>query len=368
MNKNNNIIFLLHLPPPVHGSSLVGQFIKNSKLINDSFNGRHINLLMSRSVNESGSISLVKLFRSIKVWFILLGKLIKSRPNLCYFALTTTGAAFYRDFLLVVLLRIYRVKTIYHLHNKGILDKSNNKFNNLAYKYVFKNSSIILLSMKLYTDVELYVPKSRVYVCPNGITDSFQLKTSDIYLSDKPVRILFLSNLLIAKGVFDLINACAILKDKGLRYECDFIGGIGDINDEEFNNLIVKNELSEKVRYLGGKYNEEKELAFQQADIFVLPTYNECFPLVLIEAMKFGLPVISTYEGGIPDIVEDGVTGYLVPPKDVSKLADKLELLITDKLLRDKMGKAGRLKFEKQFTFNIFEKRIKEVLTANLNK
>lgn len=370
MNNNNNIIFLLHLPPPVHGSSLVGQFIKDSKLINDSFNGRHINLLMSRSVNETGSISIVKIFRSIKVWFILLSNLIRKRPNLCYFALTTTGAAFYRDFLLVFLLRVFRVKTIFHLHNKGIKVKSNNRINRVIYKFVFKNSNIILLSMKLYSDIELFVPQSRVYICPNGISDCTLIKISSLNSPLKPVKILFLSNLIETKGVYDLINACVILNKKGISYECDFIGGFGDINYEQLNNHILKHELSEKVKYLGVKYNEDKEIAFKEADIFVLPTYysNECFPLVLLEAMKFGLPVISTYEGGIPDIVEDGVTGYLVPQKDVNKLADKLQLLIEDNLLRDRMGSAGRLKYEAQFTFNRFENRMKDLLIANLNK
>lgn len=368
MNKKGDIIFLLHLPPPVHGSSLVGQFIKNSKLINKSFDGRYINLLMSRNVNESGSISIMKIFRSVKVWFILLSKLISKRSDLCYFALTTTGAAFYRDFLLVVLLRIFGVKTIFHLHNKGVKNKSKNKINRIIYKFVFNDSNIILLSMKLYSDIELYVPQSRVYICPNGIENNFLIKTSRLDPTQKPVKILFLSNLIETKGVYDLINACALLNEKGLRYECDFIGGLGDINYEQFNNQIIKNKLTDKVKYLGVKYNEGKEVAFQQADIFVLPTYysNECFPLVILEAMKFGLPVISTYEGGIPDIVEDGVTGYLVAQKDVNELAEKIQLLIEDSLLRDRMGKAGQLKYETQYTLNIFEKRMKDILAENL--
>ena len=75
-NKQKDILYLLHLPPPVHGSSIVGEFAKESPLINNSFHGRYINLLMSRSVNETGKTSFIKLFRFIAIWIELFGKLI----------------------------------------------------------------------------------------------------------------------------------------------------------------------------------------------------------------------------------------------------------------------------------------------------
>ena len=104
----NNILFLLHLPPPVHGSSIVGQKIKESNLINNSFRTRYVNLLISRSVVETGKTSVSKLFRFIASWFKLLFELIKEKPNLCYFALSTTGSAFYKDVTLVFLLKLFR--------------------------------------------------------------------------------------------------------------------------------------------------------------------------------------------------------------------------------------------------------------------
>ena len=120
MKKKNKILFLLHLPPPVHGSSMVGKLIKESELINRSFQTRYLNLLISRSVDESGKTSLLKLFRFVGSWFKLFFELIKEKPNLCYFALTAKGNAFYKDVTLVFLLKLFRIKTVFHLHNKGI--------------------------------------------------------------------------------------------------------------------------------------------------------------------------------------------------------------------------------------------------------
>jgi glycosyltransferase involved in cell wall biosynthesis len=90
-------------------------------------------------------------------------------------------------------------------------------------------------------------------------------------------------------------------------------------------------------------------------------------PLVLIEAMQHALPVISTPEGAIPDMVNDGITGFLVPRKDVTLLAEKIKLLITDPDLRIKMGEAGYRKYQEEFTLKSFEKKFLNIITENLS-
>lgn len=94
--------------------------------------------------------------------------------------------------------------------------------------------------------------------------------------------------------------------------------------------------------------------------------HNECFSLVLLEAMEHGLPCISTTEGGIPGIIDDGKTCFLVPKHDVAVLADKILLLLNDSGLRSNMGTVGREKFEKEFTLEVFEKRMVEILSNNV--
>ena len=363
MNKKN-ILFILHLPPPVHGSSLVGQSIRSSKIINNTFDCRYLNLLVSRTINETGKSSFLKVFRFIGVWFQLLLEIIKKKPDVCYLALTATGAAFYKDVLLVILLRIFQVKKVYHLHNKGINLNQSGSINKFLYSFVFKNAEVILLSRHLYKDVESFVPESRIHICPNGIEDTTNGFEPRLYREDKPVKILFLSNLIETKGVSVLLKACALIQQKDIDFECDFIGAEGDLNATQFAEIVTRNQLSTKVKYLGKKYGKDKHEALSNADIFAFPTFysNECFPLVLLEAMSAGLPVVSTFEGGIPDIVENGVSGFLVQQKDIEELAEKLEILIKSAELRNQMGKAGYQKFEKEFNFEIFEHRITEII------
>lgn len=98
--------------------------------------------------------------------------------------------------------------------------------------------------------------------------------------------------------------------------------------------------------------------------MFIFPTYysNECFPLVLLEAMQQGLPCISTNEGGIADIIIPNETGYIIPKKSAQELADKIEILLKDNSLRIAMGNKGLERYKHLFTLNAFEQRIVSIL------
>ena len=368
MKNNNKILFLLHLPPAVHGVSIVGELIKNSEIINDAFEARFINLLVSRSIDETGKTKLLKVARFIASWFKLLIELFKEKPNLCYFALSNSGSAFYKDVSLVFLLKLFRVKTVFHLHSKGVKKNESNRINYMLYKYVFKKSSVILLSKYLFEDVKTFVPMEQVFICPNGVEDLMKNNTTKLEKSSGAIKILFLSNLIKSKGVYDLIEACEILTRKGYNFSCDFVGGEGNVSEQQFKNELNKRGVEERVKYLGKKYGQHKNNLYESADVFVLPTSNDCFPLVILEAMQFGLPVISTIEGGIRDIVENNVTGFIVERNNPIDLADKLEILINNKALRLEMGKAGRAKYEKEFTLQAFETKLQEILERVLLK
>lgn len=118
--------------------------------------------------------------------------------------------------------------------------------------------------------------------------------------------------------------------------------------------------------FYGKKYNEDKKTFFENADIFIFPTLNEAFGLVLLEAMQHHLPCVSTTEGGIPGIIDEDKTGFLVPKHDAETLAEKIQTLLSDADLRQRMGEAGREKFEKEFTLEVFEKRMAEILSDNV--
>jgi glycosyltransferase involved in cell wall biosynthesis len=133
--------------------------------------------------------------------------------------------------------------------------------------------------------------------------------------------------------------------------------------------VIHQSNLEAHVKYLGKKYSLQKNNILAETDILAFPTFyeKETFGLVNLEAMQFSKPVVTTNEGAIPDIVEDGITGFLVPQKDAIALADKLEILIKNPELRKLMGAQGRIKYENYYTIKHFEERMISIFNQILN-
>ena len=348
-------MFILHLPPPIHGSSVVGKYIKDSSLINDGIHSEYINLGTSKSLDEIGKNAFQKVGLYLKIVLQTLRQLMFFKPDLVYIALTARGKAFYKDAFIAILAKVFRKKIVYHLHNRSMAERQDKWLDVVLCKMLFKNTDVILLSKFLYPEIQKYVPENRVHYCPNGIPQLSKTIVTREKESSEEVQILFLSNLMEAKGVFVLLEACKILREKQLPFHCTFIGGESDITFEIFQKKVTELGLSGKVHYAGKKYGLEKERAFSEADIFAFPTLNETFGLVNLEAMQFSLPVVSTLEGGIPDVIEDGKTGFLVEKGNAEAFAEKLEILIKNDELRLQVGKAGRLRCEKHFTLTTFE-------------
>lgn len=375
MFDNRKILLILHLPPPVHGPSMVGQAIRESELINSTLNCRYINLSTSRSVDEIGKNPLIKVGRYLSILWQTLWQLIVFRPQKVYLTISASGTGFYKDFPVAMLAGLFGAKRIYHFHNKGISQRQDKWLDNLLCKLVFHKSEVILLSRYLYNDIAKYVPEERVKYCANGVGPlppkggSLKPETLEQYpvhqtqneeqkTINSSTEILFLSNLIVSKGVYILLEACKLLQQKGMLFLCTLVGGEGDISAEKLNQKVKEIGLTDTVIYAGKQYGADKEDYWNKADIFVHPTLNDCFPLVLLEAMQHGLPIVSTTEGAIPEIVTEGKTGFLVKQQDAEALADKLELLIANPAQRKSMGEEGRLKYEQEYTLRKFEERM----------
>lgn len=358
----NTILFIMHMPPPIHGAAMMGKYIHDSRIINEEFDCHYINLATAKDLEDIGKIRLQKLMQFYHLLQTIHKEIKRIQPKLVYVTPNAKGGAFYKDFIVIQMIKWMGCKVIVHYHNKGISLRQDKVIDNLLYRIFFKKLKVILLAENLYKDVQKYVSRKNVFICPNGIPETLIAEPSVIRNNNIP-KLLFLSNLLIDKGVFTLLDACKILKKRELQFTCDFVGGeTVDINTERFNQEVTTRKLNEWVHYEGKRYGVEKEKQLKNADLFILPTYNECFPLVLLEAMQQGLPCISTNEGGIADIIIPNETGYIVPKKSAQELADKIEILLKDSTLRLKMGNKGLERYKQFYTLNAFEQRMASIL------
>ena len=359
------------LPPPIHGSSVVSKQIKDSKLINDAFYCDWVNLGLSRQMDEIGKRTIAKPLRLICAWFRTLWLLMTRQYKLCYLAITCHGIAFLKDVPFVLLCKLFRRKIVIHQHNKG-MSKDVDRW---PYRWLlplcYKNAKVILLSWHLYPDIEKVVPKENVLICPNGIKIAHESQmpqkeetnTNRTYITNKVPRLLFLSNLIESKGVIVLLDALKILADRGRSFQCVFVGGeTKEIDAIRFTEEVDRRQLNGLVVYQGRKYGEEKEEVFEKSDIFVFPSMEDCFPLVILEAMEHKLPIVTTTEGAIPDEVIDGKNGIISEKNNPGSLADCIEKLLDNADLRKQMGKEGYRILHKLFTEERFEERMKEIL------
>lgn len=367
--KQKKVLFIIHLPPPIHGAALLGKFIYDSEIINTAYQTKYINLGTTKTFKDRKRFTLRKVIHFIKLSVTCFFTNLFYNPDIVYLTLTSNGTGFYKDALIVFLLKLKGTRIIYHHHNKGVYNNQDKFLDNLLYKMVFRKAYSVVGSKWLYFDVEKYIDKDHVYYCANGIPAP-NYAMIEKTRSKKTVQILFLSNLIESKGVYTLLKACHYLNEKGINFKCVYIGSEGDITANELQDRINDLELQDKVVYAGKKYDKDKHKAFLEADVFAFPTHypNECFPLVILEAMQYSLPVISTPEGGVPDMVENGENGFLIKQKDSKELAEKLELLIENPSLRHEMGQAGHKKYLERFTVEVYGNTIKNIIGDVLKK
>lgn len=359
-----SILFIMHMPPPVHGAAMVGKYIHDSRVINEAFDCHYINLTTACDLSDIGKVGQ----RKIRLFMTLLRQIRREvklyKPQLVYVTPNACGGAFYKDFIVVQMLKRMGCRVVVHYHNKGVVTRQERWLDDKLYRRFFKGLKVILLAEALYVDVKKYVKRDEVYICPNGIPETLQTEPV-AERHNKIPHLLFLSNLLESKGVLVLLDACRILRDKGYSFVCDFVGGeTAEIDAGRFAREVEGRGLDRMTVYHGRKYGDEKRDFFENADVFVFPTFyhNECFPLVLLEAMEFKLPLITTNEGGITDIVNDRVNGFVCRKQDAQSLSDCIGRLLDNKELRVKMGEDGYKKFKKQFTLQAFEDNMHRIL------
>jgi glycosyltransferase involved in cell wall biosynthesis len=168
------------------------------------------------------------------------------------------------------------------------------------------------------------------------------------------LRALGVGRLVPKKGFDILVEACAILKQRGFHFETVIAGEHGE-HELELRRQIADQDLRDRVHLIGPLEQADLYQEYQRADIFCLPCRvlengdRDGLPNVLMEAMACGLPVITTTVSGIPEIIEDGQNGTLIPPDDAEALANAIQRISSDRMLARNLGRAGRLTVLKRF-------------------
>ncbi len=180
--------------------------------------------------------------------------------------------------------------------------------------------------------------------------------------SSDPPSIVAIGRLIVKKGFANLIRACALLLERGRSFQCNIFGE-GPL-ENQLRAQIEELALQKRIQLPGPKPQHELRECLARASVFVLPSVPEAeggmdnLPTVIMEAMATGLPVISTRIGGIPEMVVENETGFLVQPEDAVALADEIEKVINDHSLGRELGQAG---YERAQTLFSIEKNMRQL-------
>lgn len=249
---------------------------------------------------------------------------------------TSANLGFKRSAIYLYISKYFKKKVIMHIH-AGIFDKYYRENKEYVHGVLSKCDLIVALSSNWGDFFRGEVGMNHVAVLPNPTEHPRILPSA----KDGKCHFLFMGNINRNKGVFDLIQAVIRIKNEIRGKSIFHICGSGA--DDELMQMINSNDLSDLITYEGFVGGDDKVVMLNKCDVYILPSYIEGFPVSILEAMSYGMPVISTNVGGIPTIIEHSKDGYLFTPGDVEKLSSYILELIKNPNKTHEMGELARV-------------------------
>jgi glycosyltransferase involved in cell wall biosynthesis len=285
----------------------------------------------------------------LRAYWQMLFICIFSRPGIVHVH-TASRASFVRKSLLLAIARLFGCKTIFHLHGAEFQQFSRDEAGPIMRWWIRrtleKSSKVIALSDSWAEYLLKYAPLASIEVVSNSV----KVVPLPAHPSENSKRILFLGRADKRKGIYELLSAIAITKLLIPEIKLA-IGGDGDL--EAIKAEIVRLGIEKNVEILGWVNQEKKLEELAHAGVFTLPSYDEGLPMSMLEAMAAGKAVLVTPVGGIPEAIQHGINGLLVPVGDAKALSEALVVLISNQELRQQLGQKALKTVKERFSTDV---------------
>jgi glycosyltransferase involved in cell wall biosynthesis len=345
-------------PPSIGGVETFVQLLLSSRLA-DKYQLIHIDTTRDRGgQGKQSKLVLINLYYLARQLAAVLVACVRQRPRIIHLPVTSY-ISFWKGAAFILVGRLFGLKAVAHLHGGHFHEyfASRNRLTRAVIRWSLNQAAVIIVlseSWRRFIQEEIR-PTVPVRVVVNTVDEMF---ARHLLSGEKPSpsangrkTVLFLGRLAEYKGVFDLLRAIAlVLQERSDLYVViagpERYPGIA----AQIREVCEQEGVSPYVQIPGPATGQDKLDLFLSSSIFVLPSYMENFPYAVLEAMACGLPVIATPVGALPEVVEEGVNGFLIAPGDYRALAERIALLARDGRLCAEMAQANRAKVLERFT------------------
>ena len=352
-NKTKNVLYISPLPPPFGGIATWTHKIFTYGLPK-GYTPIIVNtrILGNRKVFEKTSRSFLEIFRTSSIITRLIFHILKDRPSIAHLSCSLSTKGVFRDYFCALIVTLFRIPIVSHYRgNVADFPKESSCFRILT--LLIRQSHInIAENIPSHELIAKIINKKQrpPVLLPNFIDDDiFQHETQPIDTKCARLRIVFAGGITKAKGCLEFVDVAKQMK------HADFIMIGSVLSDMEGTLKDAPSNLT-----ITGKLESYADVIVEmaQSDLLLFPSHTEGFPTVVLEAMSLGLPVVATKVGAIPEMVEEGMGGYLTEIGDINGIILAINKLIDDRELGISFGAYNKMKSRKYYSYSVVIKRL----------
>lgn len=305
------------------------------------------------------------LYSLLKMLWFPFFMIFNSNISIVHIHGASRGSFFRKWFYFIISKKCFGKKVIYHIHGAEyhlFVEESSSFIKRRIETVINQADLIIVLSDWWKNYFESNFPNGSFKRVYNPIKVA---KVERENIIGSLMKFLFLGHISKRKGCFEIIEVAKELRDIGMNNFQVQIGGNGEI--DKLESLIKEHELGDNIKFLGWVSGEQKAELFFESHVFLLPSHNEGLPVSILEAMAHSLPVISTKVGGIPEMIVEGGSGFLINPGDLENLIQKMEFFINNREKAFEMGNLSKAIVEEKFSSQRIQSQLLKVYNEIVN-
>lgn len=351
------VLLVGYRPPPFFGPSVTYETLLRSEFT-QRFDVSFLDITLARDMQDLERFRFGKILRSLRLIFREISLLVWERFDLFCAPLSLNRTAFVKDAIFHTIAIGFRVPTLIYSHGNNVPqfhDESPRWVQKWITWIIRKSEGVIVLGETLRFNFTRWLPQERIFVVPTGIEKTMipPRRRKD----NAPFTVLYLGNLFREKGLFDILHAATLTP----RICYVFAGAwCSEVEKHKALEFVRQHGLTGRVEFLGPVTGATKWQTLADADALVFPTTyrNETLGLVILEGMQAGLPIIATARGAIPEIIQHGINGLLVPEHNPVALAEAIVQLATNPEWARKMGATNRIRWQQYYTREEYGRRM----------